>query len=427
MTDQPGAAIDFLDAIQPPELAAEGLIAMVDVWRKVKPLEFAVVALERAEKQTDQVADPATRGQLLIDLAAAWHQSGRGDRGGAAARKAERLNAPQPRMKRLPVHTLAEVMAPVDVEEALRLLESTRPVQSPEGARAMVASWIAATNPIEAKRLIDPKARVVGNEIAAKLVVGLAAAGFLDDAEALAKQSRGDALTLALLPAIKAIHLDHALQADQARRLVSESFDRLAMMAAKPALNRRTLEDGIWPVVAMAQLLPLVARVDPDRGVADLWYTLSCRPPHPFELASRPGPTPTRDHYLNLIALANAIAPYDRAAAEAVLSPAVERITTLDNPTPRLGKDGADLFEAIAAFDGPGARAIWEQLANDPARKLDTPIDPMRQPRRTKADARVAIARILSLPPILRANTALRAIAQPAWLDEIILPPVREF
>ena len=417
----PGEARVFLDSLSPPTIAAQTGLALFDSWSTVQPKEWSRTILDHVAAQTERIDNLKIRAAVLIDLAEAWYQMGDRERGGEAAHTADSLAGPKldPFTSDVSASKLAVVLAPVDLPAALHRLDQVRNEYQRADLQSKLAALVAASDPAEARRLLgmingDMKRRTA----AASVAVAMATSGNLVDARSLADSNKIDRTTHALLPALAARRLDPS-QVDQARDWLGESFDDLARLAAAP-VSGSTQSQGPGPLVAMALLLPVASEIDPDHALDYYWLTLASRPPHPFDLEKRSVSPWTRQHYLNLEALAVQIAPFDMAAASAIFDPAATRIPPLDDYTWGLGGEAVALFRTAAAFDGATARAMWAALPDDPP-----PPEPNRftagQPRhQAKADARFDIVRSLGLPPVLRPFDALRTMGPSPWLDALI-------
>ena len=104
----------------------------------------------------------------------------------------------------------------------------------------------------------------------------------------------------------------------------------------------------------------------------------------------------------------HALARYDRSAAEDVFGPVAERVPGLVDEMWGLGNEGDAIFRAAAGFDARAALALVDALPEDPVQPPDgTAIGP-RLRHKTKAKARLAVARMLGLPPELRLREPLR-------------------
>ncbi len=417
--DDPQGAVTLLDDLSPPATSAQSLLDVFEMWRTAKPLEFSRDLLERARRQTDKVTDQPARLNLLIALANAWYDLGVVDQGGAIGREADALlDKKQGPGNDFLLGKVAEVLAPVDLPTALIRLEAVTNANSADPVRVKIAERIAATDPAEAKRLLGQISMQYLHFTADRSVcVRMASGGHLAEARALAESSRLDPTTQAILTAIAASHLDPS-RSDQARALLAESFDRLKRLAGSRQASAQPNQIG--PLVAMAQLISVAARVDPDRATDYFWETLAARHPRPFGLEQRPVTSQTLQHYLDLSALAVLIAPFDRKAAGAVFSPVADRIPSFDDETWGLHNEAQALFRTATAFDARSARTMWNALPEDPAQPKDTGPNGIRRNRpQPKTDSQLEIARSLAVPPRLRARNALLMLANPGWIDEL--------
>jgi hypothetical protein len=209
------------------------------------------------------------------------------------------------------------------------------------------------------------------------------AAKDLPASRALAAEDK-DRMVAALLPVVAARSRAVA-DPDGARALLRESVERLGdHLVVRPS-----------PAIALARLLPLAIRIDPDRAPDILWLALSRCPtiaglPEPVES----NPTILRV-YLDVVELACLIARYDRASAEVILAPVVDRLAGLKDEQWGVHNEGPALFRAVGAFDARVARRLVDALPEDPS-----PTGGFRFRRQVKV--RIALARILGLAPALR-------------------------
>ena len=414
----PAEARVFLDSLSPPILAARTGLAIFETWVAVQPKEWSRAILDQVAAQSERIDDLKTRASVLIDLTHAWYRLGDRDRGGAAAHAADTALGPKfESFGLVSPGSLALALAPVDLAAATRRLDQETNTSNHQHYAEKLAFVIAANDPAEAKRLLGTIGQDQSRPTdAAAIAVAMASRGHLAEARALVESIQIDPTVRALMPAMAARRLDPS-QVEQARVWLGESFDQLAPLAAAP--DTGTFQTQVpGPLVAMALLLPVAVEIDPDHSFDYYWLTLASRPPHPFDLENRPVLPWTRQHYLNLEALAVLIDPFDQAAAAAIFAPASARIPPIDDYTWGLGQEASPLFRTAAAFDGATARAMWTALPEDPP-----PIDPNQRNawphHQTKADARLDIARSLGLPAVLRPVDALRSMGSSPWLDAL--------
>ena len=220
------------------------------------------------------------------------------------------------------------------------------------------------------------------------------AEGNLPAARALAAEDH-DPMVESLLPAIAARELATSDQGG-ARALLREAVDRLARVPDN-------LSNHPSPAVALARLLPLAVVVDPDRAPDLLWRALSRRIPLPAIPDSMPvWMNDVRKQYLDAAELAVLVARYDRPASEAVFAPVARSIVALDDESYGLGNEGVAIVRAAAALSPRTAKLMLDRLPEDPPPPPSTGVSVPRPYHQSKAQARLAAAEILGLPPALR-------------------------
>jgi hypothetical protein len=238
------------------------------------------------------------------------------------------------------------------------------------------------------------------------------AATDLPAARALAAEDH-DPMVEALLPAVAARARAES-DPDGARALLRESVERLGK------LGDGLMMEGPSPAVALARLLPLAARIDPDRAADDLWLALARRPPLSPLTESMAMMHQVRRQYVHLAELALLVARYDRSAAEVVFAPVADRLAGLYDERGGLSGEGPPLFRAAGAFDGRVARSLLDALPEDPAPppvgRIVRAVDVRHH---SKAHARFALARTLGLPSALRLLEPLMPQAGEDWFEEL--------
>ncbi len=397
--DDPGKALELLDAIDQPDTASVAALSLFDRLGAMASPEFRRELLERAARRPPISEDPGQAASQLARIADRWLDLGDADRGAALVRKAQAL-AERPRQQPFPDPRgdLALALARVDLPAALKLLEGPEPRgYSPQVIQTGIANRLATVNPGEARRIIgllwEPGSASVRRGVCLRM-----AAKNLPAARALAAADR-DSMVEALLPAVAA-RARAKSDPDGARALLREAVERLAKVEDGPGIRPA-------PAVALARLLPLAVRIDPDRAPDLLWLALSRRQPLTALPESMPGVNhPVRQHYLDLAEVAALVARYDHSAAEAVFAPVADRLLELLDELQGLGIEGPTIFRAAGAFDARLARTLLDALPEDPERPASPPTGrPPGWPNfrhHTKAQARIALARILALPPGLR-------------------------
>ena len=384
----PRTAFEIIDAISNPNAACATMLGLFDRLGATAPPEFRRELLERAGRRAREIGNPGQAADELARVADRWLDLGETDRGAKLVREAL-VQAEKPREPTVPDprNNLIRALARVDLPAALKLLEDWIPPkhrrdtggagtgvvevgagQVPvdyalDTIRAGIAERIAATDPSEARRILG----MIGDlrqQSPRRVACLRMAATDLPAARALAAEGHDPKLE-ALLPAAAA-KVRAGSDPDGARVLLRESVERIGK-----------LDDGTtdWPspAVALARLLPLAVRIDPDRAADYLWLALSRR----SLLSDLPEPghvTPdVRQHYLELAELAALTARFDRAAAEAVFAPVAARLPGIDDERDGLGNMGPQTFRAAGAFDARVAKTLLDALPEDPAAPVGRP------------------------------------------------------
>lgn len=409
----PRKALELLDAIGHPATVAVVASGLFDRLGPAAPAEFRRALLERAGSGAFEIEDSGQAAVLLARVADRWLDLGDRARASNVLREARAL-AEKPREQPFPDprDDLALALARVDLPSAQKLLEGRPGEQRPlDLVRAGIAKRVAATDPAEARRILGAIADDWQRRAARRAACLRLAAKDLPAARALAAEDR-DPMLEALLPALAAKGRAGS-DPDGARALLLESVERLGKVNAGPGLRPS-------PAVALARLLPLAARIDPDRAPSYLWLALSRRPP----LSALPEPLPVmpevRQHYLDLAELAVLVARYDRGAAEAVFAPVSARLAGLNDEVWGLGNEGPPLFRAAGAFDARVARTLLDTLPEDPApQQPGRPTGGSDFRHHSKAMARIALARVLGLPHGLRLREPSPPYVGDDWFEEL--------
>ena len=404
-------ALELLDAIGEPGAASLTALNLFDRLGTTARPEFRRELLERAGGRSREIEDAGPSASQLARVADRWLDLGDLDRGTKLAREAQAL-AEKPRRSPFPDphDDLALALARVELPAALKLMEGRGEAQQHASLRLLagIAERVAPTDPAAARRVVGMIQDQWQRQSARRDACLRMAAKDLPAARALLAEDR-DPMVEAILPAVAARARAES-DPDGARALLRESVDRLAKLGEEPAA-------GPSPAVALARLLPLATRIDPDRAPDALWRSLSLRPP----LSALPEPMPVlpdvRRHYLDLAELAVLVARYDRASAEVVFAPVAARLVGLDDEHWGLGPEGPALFRAAGAFDGRVAEALLDALPEDPPTPTGPTIRASDPRHHSKAQARIALARALGLPPGLRLRGPFIPSAGDDWLE----------
>jgi hypothetical protein len=347
----PRGGLDVVDAINKPEEATYVGLSLYDRLGTTVPPAFRRELLDRIARRAGEVEELEP----------------------AASRLAMKLRAARPEEP------------PVDIEEPL------------DAIRGGITGQVAVTAPMFWWHSLDEDERERASRRAACLRM---AAKDLPAARALAAEDR-DPMVAALLPAV-ASRARAVVDPDGARALLRESVERLG--------------DGLLirpsPAIALARLLPMAIRIDPDRAPDILWLALSRCPtiaglPEPVEF----NPSTLRV-YLDMVELACLIARYDRASAEVILAPVVDRLAGLKDEQWGIQNECPALFRAVGAFDARVGRRLVDALPEDPLPKAATSNFRFRR----QFQVRIALARVLGLAPALRLREPFLP-DEAHWLD----------
>lgn len=391
----PKQALEILDAIGEPLTATSSALALFDRLGSTAAPEFRRDLLGRAERRARAIENPGPQATELAKIADRWLDLGDLDRASKLVREAQAL-AEKPREQPYPDPTddLALALARVDLPAALKLVESHGKNQEYQirELRIGLAKRLATTDPAAARRIIatvqDQWQTSARREVCLRM-----AEKDLPAAQALAAEDR-DPMLDAILPAIAA-RARAGTDPETARSLLLDSIERLGKL--DPAGPSRPS-----PAVALARLVPLAVRIDPDRAPGYLWFALARRPALSSQPERMPVTPDVRRRYLDLAELAVLVGRYDRQAAEVAFAPVAARLVGMDDEHWGLGGEGPALFTAAGAFDARTARTLLDALPEDPPSPPPGNFNAPGFRHHSKAEARIALARSLGLPPRLR-------------------------
>ncbi len=352
--ESPEEAVSVAETVQ--DLGSRSW-CLTDVFDKLpaSARDRKVELLVQAQLQAKSITEPGQKLRLLGRVADRWLDLGETDRAGALLREGRALakEVPPPGYE---ITKFAEPLARVDLPDALALIDAAREMARRgdrvsrvfvfDRAYGEIAYRLAIPDPAGAERvlglIVDPHRR--GGYVAA--TCSRMAPGDLPRARRLAA-TIDEPLHQAYALGLMARALVAADQATAAR-LLDEAFARIEE-------HRDDGQRSSVPACVAAVLLPAVERVEPDRLRETVWRAAALRAPRPDEHGE--GTIGRAD-----AELAMNLARYDRAAASAVLAPAVAAYGTTDGDTYRQG------FVAMAEvlIDPRRAVAMVEALPDDP-------------------------------------------------------------
>ncbi len=407
--DDPKKSLEILEAIDAPDTAAAVALGVFDRLGASATPGFRRTLLDRAASLARAASDSGQAAGLLAQVADRRFDLGEAEQGAVLIRAARALaDRPQDRSQVGPAADLAPTLSRIDLPSALKLVEHlTGDPQRLSAVRIKIAERIAATDPAGARHMLgliedheQPAARW--------LVCLRMAAQNLAAARALASEDRDPELK-ALLPAAAA-QARVSTDPEGARTLLRQAVKQLEQIDAGQELR-------VSPAVALARLLPLAVRVDPERAADLLWLALARRP----AVRELPESTFMRDNlrrqYLERAELAALVARFDRRAAEAVLAPVAARLAGLFDETWGLGTEGPAIFRAAGAFDARAARHLVEAVPEDPPADDSAANSGTIVRHHSKTQSRLALAEVIALPESLRLRLLFPASGHGTWID----------
>ncbi|WP_165227869.1 MSCRAMM family protein [Aquisphaera insulae] len=390
---------------------ATGFLALADACDAGLLREKRAGLLGRALVETRRIEGSGPRLGLLQEIVDRHESAGDIEKARSVVRLAQPLLTQGSGFDAIPsvAQSFAPRLALVDLPAALAIVEGKtvgRPPDEPTARRLRgeIARRIAVTDPAEAERQI--RLSFAGAE-ASRLPVD--PRDFLRTCRRMAVSDLPRARRLPEIldplqdnafmsvPILKAMAIGEMAvgladsRPDEARKLLAQVFDQFQGARAAP---RRALEIG--SARAMAALLPLVERIEPDRLAERFWQAVAARVPLSAE---------DRGSTLQAVAvLAAALARYDAEAARVVARPVEDAILELSGRVPDgsmvvlpnvVGPLGCVDPEAIAAIvrripaDRETARTFFFRAPRDQVQTIRIS---------TRSISRLALARMLGFP-----------------------------
>jgi hypothetical protein len=193
----------------------------------------------------------------------------------------------------------------------------------------------------------------------------------------------------------------------EARGLLDQAFAGLRRIAVDGQPGRG--QDSVAHL--MAELLPIVQRLDPDRLAERTWMAAACRRPTVRE----PGPNELEETF----ALAMLVAGYDRAMADVIVAAGLERLP--DVLADSSGAHGYVIATAVKSLTAYDPRVIGRLLQALPdAARQPPPRRDQSTPGSMESQIRLAAGQILGVPSKARPIEAGRIgdTMSPYSLDE---------
>jgi hypothetical protein len=415
--DDPAEALAIVDGAGPGAgryLELADLVSAADPGRRDEFLDRALAEARRGDQ-------PTVRLGIFRAVAGRWLRAGNVERATPLLREGQGIIAKAREDAAAKMHAgagafvdrsidyqaeeFAEVLAAIDPPAALALLDHEGTggrkldPQEVRRHRDAMARSLAAANPAEAERLIQGEEPIPDHprfgrdalilDVCRKMATKdlprarkLLDAGLADPKLPAAAKPYGLGLMAAELA---------SSDPESARKFLDEAFDGLRRVAEAQG----EYESHVSIACKMAELLPVVERIDPDRLAERLWLAASCRPARRPALDGNDIRARTQ--------LARLASRYDRGLAAVIYAPARVRTPQLtrellvysswtDWARDLLGYDPAEfarLVEQLPALD----RGASRMFGND---EVDTDVR-----------VRLGIAGALGMPPADRMRSGI--------------------
>jgi hypothetical protein len=407
LEDDPAAAVATIEADLNPAARAEGFLVLADAWPD-SDRAHRIELIDRALAEARRVDDKDVRLSILGHVADRWLELDLPDRAKEVLHEGRRIVASLPRNQYFSgMEEFADSLAAFDLATARLIFERKgRTNVSPTDPATLnrhlgeAAVRLAAIDPAQAERLVPAVTPNFWNDARADYVLRICQRmaradvprarkilDTIDDAKA-----PGSYVGPALRPEGLARMASERAATDLAgaTRLLDEAFAEFRQIAH---------EGGNYDVSwRMAEILPLVESIEPDRLEERLWLTIACRAP----LITLPDSREIEPR-MNLALL---VSRYDRAMAAIIIAPALERLPELFADTTGFNVPNASVIKPLAAYDPRAAAALIGALPES-ARKAPGRNDNWQSPS-LDAQLRLAAAQMLGLPVDERMRKAIR-------------------
>jgi hypothetical protein len=398
--DDPVSAIATIQDDLDPGSRAAGWLALAD-FRPARDRARREDLLERALADARQAAWAHVQIRLLGQIADRWLELGSIERARPILLEGQRILAARPKNDwSFAVEEFADALAVIDPSSATALFErrgwtNVAPTDAPTLNRhkGQAAIRLAAIDPAAAERLIAPPSagfyerpgvvlKVARKMATADLARARQVLETIDD-----EPSHGLAASPALVPFGKGAIAGELAEANpiQARGLLDEAYAGLRKIAVDgyPGQGKESVAN------LMAQLLPIVERLEPERLAERTWLVAASRS------ASLQEP---RAHELaGTFALAMLVARYDRAIADVIAAAGLERLPDLVVESVTFdGNVIPTIVKSLTAYD-PRAIAPLLRALPDAARKSPPKRDAWTAAS-IESQLRLAAAQVLGFP-----------------------------
>ena len=415
LESDPAEAVATIEADFNHLTRASGFLALFDAVPE-KERERRIVLVDRALEEARRAKGDEASLWALGQIADRWLEIGDIDRAKAVIREGQGILAALPRDKHsFTVEGFAEVLAVIDPAAARAILErkGQTNVQPPDAGSidrhlGEAAVRLAAFDPAEAERLMPP---ILKNQLD-----GYRQEYLLRICRRMARVDLPRARRLldlidqpnewpsfrnpVLFPYGLGLLASELAESDpvRARQLLDEAFSRLHKVSTE-----QKDYSPIPPIsCVMAELLPMIERLEPDRLGERLWLAAGCRTsiqeqPDMFAIDER-------------VILAMLVSRYDRAMPAVIIAPALDRLPELLADTSRNDFNNGPAFKALAAYDPRVVLALLRSLPES-ARKAPEKAESWNAAS-LDARVRIAAAQMLALPVEQRPHRAIEYVYQ---------------
>jgi len=378
--------------------------------------------LDRALTDARQVERDEAKLNLLGQIANRWLELGSLERARPILLEGQKIVADLPKNTwSHEAEMFGEILAAIDLQAALALFErrgnhniSLISDSDLSSHKAKAAIQRARLDPAEAERLIAPPAPLFYERSRFVLKVAQRMASvdlprahrLLESLSDSRSEMQGNATFVAFGLGFIAEELAET-NPTQARGLLKEAFNSLRKIAVNAVPGQ-----GQIPVAnLMAELLPIVERLEPDRLAERIWLIVASRPPSVQNLNVQ--------HMEEAIVLAMLVSRYDRAIADVIAAPVLERLQDLliDDSTRPYNASIPTICKSLTTYD-PRAISLLLRGLPDPLRKPPPKLD-AGTAASFEFQFRQAAAEILGFSPGARPREASRIgdLTSPYRLD----------
>jgi hypothetical protein len=372
--DNPTAAIATIDDDRDPGSRAAAWLAL-EAFRPVVERTRRENLLERALADARQAASADVKIGLLGQIADRWLELGSIERARPILLEGQAILTDWPKNNwPFSAEGFADVLAAVDLPAATAIFERRgwTNVSPPDAAtivrhNGQAAIRLAGINPAEAERLIAPaspgfydRGWIVLKVAREMAKVDLPRARRL--LETIDDQTIGGNMSNRALVSFGLGEIAGKLARTnpiEAKALLDEAFAGLRKIAVDGDSTRGSQSGANL----MANLLPIVERVEPDRLAERIWLIAASRGPAVLE--------PTAEDLVGTFSLAMRVARYDRAVADVIAAAELERLPDLlGDLVPQYGYTIPIIVKSLTAYDArtiaPLLRALPEVARKQP-------------------------------------------------------------